>query len=118
VCQKQTYVLVDFGFPYINGGARPNGRGTNGKPPAYSGGGSGDFITLHILDVAAARAFDLAGKVCERIDLTDLRRVALGDRWDGGISIAKKHDPRRDYAQGAGGWSGARETTMIVARRP
>jgi hypothetical protein len=44
---------------------------------AYSGGGSGDFITLHVLDVAAARAFDLAGKVYERIDLTDLRRVAL-----------------------------------------
>ena len=29
----------------------------------YSGGGSGDFITLHILDIAPARAFDLAGKV-------------------------------------------------------
>jgi hypothetical protein len=56
---------------------------------AYSGGGSGDFITLHVLDVAAARAFDLAGKVYERIDLTDLRRVALGDRWDGEVSIAK-----------------------------
>ena len=25
---------------------------------AYSGGGSGDFITLHILDIAAARGFD------------------------------------------------------------
>jgi hypothetical protein len=56
---------------------------------AYSGGGSGDFITLHILDIAAARAFDLAGKVYDRINLMDLRRVALGDRWDGEISIAK-----------------------------
>jgi len=34
---------------------------------AYSGGGSGDFITLHILDIVAARAFDLAGKIYERI---------------------------------------------------
>jgi len=56
---------------------------------AYSGGGSGDFITLHILDIASARAFDLAGKVYEHINLTELRRIALGDRWEGEISIAK-----------------------------
>jgi hypothetical protein len=37
------------------------------------------------------RAFDLGGKVYERINLTDLRRVALGDPWDGKISIAKNN---------------------------
>jgi hypothetical protein len=71
-----------------------------------SGGGSGDFITLHILDIAPARAFDPAGKVYERIDVTDLRRVALGDRWDGGVSIAKNTirvvTTRRGRADGVG----------------
>jgi hypothetical protein len=85
---------------------------------AYSGGGSGDFITLHILDIAAARAFDLAGKVYERIDLTDLRRVALGDRWDGEISIAKNTIRVVTTRKGPADESGARETTTIVARRP
>jgi hypothetical protein len=85
---------------------------------AYSGGGSGDFITLHILDVAAARAFDLGGKVYERIDLTDLRRVALGDRWDGEITIAKNTIQVVTTRKGPADESGARETMTIVARRP
>ena len=55
---------------------------------SYNGGGSGTFYTLHILDVAAARAFDLEGKLYRRIDLTVLRSLALGDRWDGAVSIA------------------------------
>ena len=85
---------------------------------AYSGGGSGDFITLHILDVAAARAFDLAGKVYERINLTDLRRVALGDRWDGEISIAKNTIRVVTMRKGPADETGERETMTIVARRP
>jgi hypothetical protein len=56
---------------------------------SYSGGGSGDFETLHILDRAAARGFDDDGKPYARIDLTDIRNVALGDRWSGQVSIAK-----------------------------
>jgi hypothetical protein len=70
---------------------------------AAYGGGSGDFITLHILDVAAARAFDLAGKVYEHIDLTDLRRVALGERWDGEVTIAKNTIRVVTTREGAGG---------------
>jgi hypothetical protein len=46
---------------------------------AYSGGGSCDFITWYIFDIAPARALDI--EIYERINLTDLRRVALGDRW-------------------------------------
>jgi hypothetical protein len=41
---------------------------------SYSGGGSGTFYTLHIMDVAAAKAFDLDGKLYDRINLTSLRR--------------------------------------------
>ncbi len=55
---------------------------------SYNGGGSGTFYTLHILDVATARAFDLDGKLYRRTNLTSLRSVVLGDRWDGKISIA------------------------------
>jgi hypothetical protein len=56
---------------------------------SYSGGGSGDFITLHILDLAAARGLDNDGKPYQRINLTNIRSVALGDRWSGKVSIAK-----------------------------
>jgi hypothetical protein len=85
---------------------------------AYNGGGSGDFITLHILDIAAARAFDLGGKVYERVNLTDLRRIALGDRWQGEISIAKNTIRVVTTRKGPADESGARETMRIVARRP
>jgi hypothetical protein len=55
---------------------------------SYSGGGSGVFLTLHILDLAAVRAFeDGDGKPYWRIDLTVIRSIALGDRWDGGVAI-------------------------------
>jgi hypothetical protein len=46
-------------------------------------------VTLHILDVALARGFEFDGRVYERVNLTNLRSVPLGDRWDGEISIAK-----------------------------
>jgi hypothetical protein len=55
----------------------------------WSGGGSGDFITLHILDLAAAQGLDNDGKPYQRINLTNIRSVALGDRWNGQVSIAK-----------------------------
>jgi hypothetical protein len=45
---------------------------------AFSGGGSGSFISLHILDVAAAPAFDFDGNIYERINLTNLRSIPLG----------------------------------------
>jgi len=46
----------------------------------WSGGGSGDFRTLHILDLAAVRAFDDDGKIYQRIYLTNIRSIPLGDR--------------------------------------
>jgi hypothetical protein len=67
------------------------GRTRNGLLVAlasYSGGGSGVFYTLHILGASADRAFDSDGKVYQRIDLTVLRSVPLGDRWEGAITIS------------------------------
>jgi hypothetical protein len=56
---------------------------------SYSGGGTGDFVTLHLLSLDAVPAFDSNGEIYDRINLTNLRSIALGDRWDGEVSIAK-----------------------------
>jgi hypothetical protein len=104
----------ETGYTYV--GATENGLLV--VLAAYSGGGSADFITLHILDIAAARGFDLAGKVYDRINLTDLRRVALGDRWDGEISIAKNTIRVVTTRKGPADETGVREMMTIVARRP
>jgi hypothetical protein len=85
---------------------------------AYSGGGSGNFITLHILELAPARAFDLEGKVYDRINLTNVRSVALGDRWNGEIKIEKNMIRVVTTRKGPADDGGKRETTMIEAKRP
>jgi len=83
----------------------------------YNGGGSGTFYTLHILDVAAARAFDADGKRYRRINLTVLRSVVLGDRWDGAVSIA--HNAVRIVTTRKGpADAGAPTTQTITADRP
>ena len=53
----------------------------------FSGGGTGVFTYLHILDAAVARAFDDEGKPYDRLNLTNIRSVSLGDRWKGEIKI-------------------------------
>ena len=85
---------------------------------SYSGGGSGDFITLHILDIAAASAFDLDGKIYERINLTNIRSIALGDRWDGEIRIEKDAIRVVTVRKGPADDSGKHKTITIEARRP
>ena len=54
----------------------------------FNGGGSGIFTTLHILDAAVGRGVDPDGKVYDRINVTDVRSLPLGDRWDGKVTIA------------------------------
>ena len=54
----------------------------------YSGGGTGVFYSLYVLDASLAAGFDGDGKPYRRVDLTLLRSVALGDRWQGDVSIA------------------------------
>jgi hypothetical protein len=82
-CQQPT--CEETGYLYI--GSTDNGLLV--VVASYSGGGSGDFETLHILDLASAQGFDNDGKPYARINLTDIRNVALGDRWSGKVSIAK-----------------------------
>lgn len=54
---------------------------------SYSGGGSGVFYSLHILTAEPAHAFDGEGKRYQRLNLTTIRSVALGDRWNGDVRI-------------------------------
>lgn len=78
----------------------------------YNGGGSGVFTNLHVLDLAPTRAFDDEGKIYTRITLTGLRSVALGDRWDGDVTIAGDDI----HIKTRGGAGSAPKT--IQARRP
>jgi hypothetical protein len=54
---------------------------------SYSGGGSGAYCTLHILDAAASHGLYSDGKAYDRLNLTVLRNVPLGDRWKGSVRI-------------------------------
>ena len=55
---------------------------------AWSGGGSGVFYWLHMLDAASVRAFDEDGSIDRRLDLTLVRSYILGDRWSGDVTIS------------------------------
>jgi hypothetical protein len=85
---------------------------------AYSDGGSGDFITLHLLSVEAAPAFDSTGDVYDRINLTNLRSMPLGDRWDGEIHIAGNTVRVVTTRRGPADDSGKREEMTFEARKP
>jgi hypothetical protein len=84
---------------------------------SYSGGGSGVFYTLHVVDIAAASGYDIEGKVYQRINLTNVRSVILGDRWEGDLKISgnaitivtTRNGPTDDSA---------RPPVTIIAQRP
>ena len=48
---------------------------------AFSGGGSGDFTFLHIVDVTAAHAFNFDGKIYERINLSSRGQWVTEKQW-------------------------------------
>jgi hypothetical protein len=85
---------------------------------SYSGGGSGDFFTLHLLSVDAARAFGPDGDVYDRIDLTNLRSAPLGDRWQGEVHIEGNTIRIVTTRKGPADQSGSRDEKTIEARRP
>jgi hypothetical protein len=119
-CSRQTKASIgpgsgeETGYCYI--GATDNGLLV--VLASYNGGGSGNFITLHILDVALARGFEFDGRVYERVNLTNLRSVPLGDRWDGEISIAKNTIEIVTIRSGPADDSGQQRTRTIEAVRP
>jgi hypothetical protein len=83
---------------------------------SYSGGGTGDFRTLHILSIEAAPAFDSDGSLYDRLNLTTLRGIPLGDRWEGEIHIAG--NAVRIVTTRKSDQSGMREEKTIEARKP
>jgi hypothetical protein len=84
---------------------------------SYSGGGTGVFYTLHILDVVAGAGFDLDGKRYPRINLTNIRSVVLGDRWQGEVKISG-NTIRVMTTHNRAGDDGARAPYTIKAERP
>ena len=82
---------------------------------AYSGGGSGTFYSLHILDAAAAGAFDDDGSTYQRLNLTLIRTLILGDRWTSDVTI--EGDSVRIVTDASLGGEGVGSVT-IEARRP
>ena len=84
----------------------------------YSWGGSGVFTTLHILDAALSGAFNNDGEVYDRLDLTNVRSVVLGDRWGGDVSIAGNEIAIITTSNGPTDTSGAIRRKTIEARRP
>lgn len=84
----------------------------------YNGGGSGNFTTLHLLSLDAAPAFDSEGAIYERLNLTNLRSLILGDRWDGEIGIAKNTVRVVTTREGPADRSGTRREISFEARRP
>jgi hypothetical protein len=84
---------------------------------SYNGGGSGTFHTLHILEVAPATGFDNEGKRYRRINLTNIRSVALGDRWEGEVKTSGNTIRVTTTRDGPAGGS-ARAPLVVTAERP
>jgi hypothetical protein len=95
-----------------------NGVAQNGLlvvTAAFSGGGSGDFVTLHILDASASRGFDSEGKRTDRLNLTIIRSIPLGDRWNGSVKVAGN---KIEIATTSGGGDRRPGTQLVEAVRP
>jgi hypothetical protein len=84
----------------------------------YSGGGSGDFVTLHLLQLDAAAAYDSDGTVYDRINLTNLRSMPLGDRWGGEVHIDKNMIRIVTTRRGPADRSETREERTVEAKMP
>jgi hypothetical protein len=82
----------------------------------YSGGGSGTFYTLHVLDVAPAKAFDLNGNPYDRINLSTIRAIPLGDRWSGDVKISG--NLLQIQTTGGRGAVGENRPRQVEVRRP
>lgn len=85
---------------------------------SYNGGGSGTFYILHILDLTHGKAFDSDGKVYDRLNLTTVREVPLGDRWQGNVKISGNSIEVQTTKSGPSDTSGKVSTETIEARRP
>ena len=85
---------------------------------SYSGGGTGQFVNLHLLSIEAVPAFDSTGGVYDRLNLTNLRGIALGDRWDGEVRVTRNSIRVVTTRKGPADRTGSREEMTIEARKP
>lgn len=82
----------------------------------FSGGGTGVFYVLHILELHSSTGFDAEGQKRERVDLRTVRSIPLGDRWfgevriDGNSLVIRTAQHPGDHTQS--------ETRRILAERP
>ena len=82
---------------------------------AYSGGGSGTFYFLHILDAASVRAFNEDGSTYSRLNLTLVRTYVLGDRWQGDVKIFRQFRSHRHQCKPPRPWRNARDDRNATA---
>lgn len=85
---------------------------------SYSGGGSGVFHSLHFLTAEPALAFDSEGKRYERLNVSIIRSVALGDRWNGEVRIDGNAVLVTTTGGIPAGQASRPSTTTIKAERP
>src|SRR3984893_1813792 len=69
-------------------------------------------------DARYSSAVDMDGDVYQRINVTSVRNVALGDRWDGDVKIFGNTILVTTMRDGPVDTSGASKTTRIKATRP
>ncbi len=83
---------------------------------SWTGGGTGIFYWLHVVDASWEPAFDEDGSNYQRLDLTLVRSYILGDRWQGEVRISG-NTIRVITASSLGG-HGVSPATSLQARRP
>jgi hypothetical protein len=84
----------------------------------YTFAGSGSYYTLHIMDAAPGHAFDSAGKLYDRLNLTVVRNIPLGDRWKGSIDIVADTITIVTEPGEPNNANGSRATQRFEAQRP
>ncbi|MDR3483832.1 MAG: hypothetical protein P4M05_02855, partial [Bradyrhizobium sp.] len=85
---------------------------------SYSGGGSGVFYTLHILGAVSVKGLNSAGKRYDRLNVTAVRSVPLGDRWDGRAKIDGNAISIETTGRTPDGQDQKSTTRIIRAERP
>jgi len=111
---KTALGIEEYAYHYV--GATANGLLV--VITSTSLGSTGDFYTLHILDLAAAKAFRPDGAVYDRINVTTLREIALGDRWDGFVRISGNTITVTTMRAGPADDSGVARVMKVEALRP
>lgn len=83
---------------------------------SFNGSGTGCFYSLHVLDIGLGRGLDDNGHVYQRVVLTELQSMPLGDHWQGKVEI--DGDVARIETSGGSLAPGSSETRQVAIRRP